>query len=227
MNDKLTEKAEKLYACIKKRGGGAIEEWWLRDQTGLSHGSFCAARKELVAAGLLVLGKDIRKTTYEVRELTGKTGAENALTCQKEERAVLTSQPCDGAALPCQKQHLPETAQAAADKPPAASAAVRSTAISSDPMRQADELSVETVQEAEAKQAPRGGDFFFASPMPHVAGTFFDFDEWTDALMNALGDCLDISESLVEEGTYTVYSHDYESEDTYHTETTADGFIVN
>lgn len=227
MNDKLTEKAEKLYACIKKRGGGAIEEWWLRDQTGLSHGSFCAARKELVAAGLLVLGKDIRKTTYEVRELTGKTGAEDALTCQKEERAVLTSQPCDGAAHTCQKQHLPETAQAAADKPPAAPAAVRSIAISSEPMRQADELSVETVQEAEAKQAPRGGDFFFASPMPHVAGTFFDFDEWTDALMNALGDCLDISESLVEEGTYTVYSHDFESEDTYHTETTSEGFIVN
>ena len=52
-------------------------------------------------------------------------------------------------------------------------------------------------------------------------------DEWTDALMNALGDCLDISESLVEEGTYTVYSHDFESEDTYHTETTSEGFIVN
>ncbi len=192
MDAKLTDKAERLYACIQKKGGGAIEEWWLRDQTGLSHGSFCAARKELVAAGLLVLGKDIRKTTYEVRNLTGKTGAEDALTCQKEERAVLTSQPCDGAALPCRKQHLPETAQAAA-----------------------------------AKQAPRGGDFFFASPMPHVAGTFFDFDEWTDALMNALGECLDISESLVEEGTYTVYSHDFESEDTYHTETTSEGFIVN
>ena len=111
--------------------------------------------------------------------------------------------------------------------PPAAPAESLSPEVSFESMRQADELSVETVQEAEAKHAPRGGDFFFASPMPHVAGTFFYFDEWTDALMNALGDCLDISESLVEEGTYTVYSHDFESEDTYHTETTSEGFIVN
>lgn len=227
MDAKLTDKAERLYACIQKKGG-IIEEWWLRDQTGLSHGSFCAARKELVAAGLLVLGKDIRKTTYEVRELTGKTGAEDALTGQKEERAVLTSQPCDGAALPCQKQHLPETAQAAADKPPAAPAETTlSPALAAEPRRQADVLSVETVQELDPRRAARDGDFFVASPMPHVAGTFFDFDEWTDALMNALGDCLDISESLVEEGTYTVYSHDFESEDTYHTETTSEGFIVN
>ena len=76
-------------------------------------------------------------------------------------------------------------------------------------------------------QAENQEGVFFAPSMPHIAGTFFDFDEWTDALMNALGDCLDISESLVEEGTYTVYSNDYECEDTYHTEITEDGFIVN
>ena len=62
--------------------------------------------------------------------------------------------------------------------------------------------------------------------MPHVAGNFYDFDEWTDALMNALGSCVDISESLLEEGTYTVYSHEYEGEDSYHTWQTEDGFVV-
>ena len=54
--------------------------------------------------------------------------------------------------------------------------------------------------------------------MPHIAGTFYDFDEWTDALMNALGACIYISESLAGDGTYTVYSHEYEGEDTYLTE---------
>lgn len=190
----LSRKAALLFAYLQKTGGGSLDEWRVRDRTGLSHGSIVAARRELVAAGLVTLSKSCRHFVYA---LTG------------------------------QGQSLPETAEAAADKPPAAPAESLSPAVSSESMRQAEELSVETVQEAEAKHAPRGGDFFFASPMPHVAGTFFDFDEWTDALMNALGDCLDISESLVEEGTYTVYSHDFESEDTYHTETTSEGFIVN
>ena len=66
----------------------------------------------------------------------------------------------------------------------------------------------------------------FLPAMPHIAGTFYDFDEWTDALMNALGACIYISESLTCDGTYTVYSHEYEGEDTYLTETTEDGFIV-
>ena len=181
----LSRKAALLFAYLQKTGGGSLDEWRVRDRTGLSHGSIVAARRELVAAGLVTLSKSCRHFVYA---LTG------------------------------QGQSLPETAEAAESLSPA---------VSSESMRQAEELSVETVQEAEAKHAPRGGDFFFASPMPHVAGTFFDFDEWTDALMNALGDCLDISESLVEEGTYTVYSHDFESEDTYHTETTSEGFIVN
>ena len=36
----------------------------MRDKTGLSHGTICAARKELVNAGILTLGKDGRRTTY-------------------------------------------------------------------------------------------------------------------------------------------------------------------
>ena len=68
MGVKLTAKAQRLYDCIREKGGGVIEEWRMLDKTGMSHGSFCAARKELVAAGLLLLGKDVRKTTYTLAE---------------------------------------------------------------------------------------------------------------------------------------------------------------
>ena len=63
---KLSVKAQKLYDFISANGGGALDEWLIRDKTSLSHGSFCAARKELVADGLLKLGKDGRKTTYHL-----------------------------------------------------------------------------------------------------------------------------------------------------------------
>ena len=131
----LSRKAQKLYDAITARGGGIVDEYLIRDMTGLSHGSIVAARHELIDAGLLTLSKTCRKMVY----------------------------------------HL----------------------------------------------------LYTFSTMPHITGTYCDFDEWTDALMDALGDCLDISESLVEEGTYTVYAQDYDQEDTYHTEETEDGFVVN
>lgn len=62
--DNLSRKAATLYGFIQGCGGGALDEWQMRDKTGLSHGTICAARKELVDAGLLTLGKDGRKTTY-------------------------------------------------------------------------------------------------------------------------------------------------------------------
>ena len=134
----VSAKAEKLLAVIQAKGGGILDEYLLRDKTGLSHGSIVAGRKELEMAGLLQLTK-----------------------------------------------------QGAMAEPP-----------NSDPAAA------------------------FLPAMPHIAGTFYDFDEWTDALMNALGACIYISESLTGDGTYTVYSHEYEGEDTYLTETTEDGFIV-
>ena len=63
--ENLSRKGKILYDYIAENGS-LLDEWKLRDTTGLSHGSFCAARKELVEAGLLVLGKDGRKTTYEL-----------------------------------------------------------------------------------------------------------------------------------------------------------------
>ena len=62
--DHLSRKAVILYGYIQGCGGGALDEWQMRDKTGLSHGTICAARKELVDAGLLTLGKDGRRTTY-------------------------------------------------------------------------------------------------------------------------------------------------------------------
>ncbi|WP_303841057.1 hypothetical protein [Selenomonas ruminantium] len=62
--DHLSRKAVILYGYIQGCGGGALDEWAMRDKTGLSHGTICAARKELVDAGLLTLGKDGRRTTY-------------------------------------------------------------------------------------------------------------------------------------------------------------------
>jgi len=62
--DNLSRKAVILYGYIQGCGGGALDEWQMRDKTGLSHGTICAARKELVDAGFLTLGKDGRRTTY-------------------------------------------------------------------------------------------------------------------------------------------------------------------
>ena len=162
----LSRKAQKLYDAITARGGGIVDEYLIRDMTGLSHGSIVAARHELIDAGLLTLSKTCRKMVYH---LTGQ------LTRQKSEPA-------------------PRPA---------------------------------TIPVTPAAPQPADDDLYTFSTMPHITGTYCDFDEWTDALMDALGDCLDISESLVEEGTYTVYAQDYDQEDTYHTEETEDGFVVN
>ncbi|WP_029546028.1 hypothetical protein [Selenomonas sp. AB3002] len=64
----LSEKAERLLQDFRKNGGGALMEWEILKRTGLSHGTFSTARKELVQAGLLVLGKDGKQTVYTLRE---------------------------------------------------------------------------------------------------------------------------------------------------------------
>ena len=143
MEANLTAKAKKLYACIQEKGGGVLEEWRMRDKTGLSHGSFCTARKELVAAGLLLLGKDVRKTTYT-------------------------------------KHHVCRPG-----KPPA------------------------EVQEA---------------IMPRVTGDFPDLDSWLLELSDRLGDCVDVSQSLLDAQEYIVFSEDY-GEDSYTIRQTEDGGI--
>ncbi|SDG14766.1 hypothetical protein SAMN02910356_01585 [Selenomonas sp. GACV-9] len=184
----LSAKAQNLLQVITARGGGYFDEYWLRDKTGLSHGSIVAARQELVAEGLLSITKESRKLIYTLTSQQGESG-------QQEEKGQGKAGDNPSGEVPLAPPTNNRPAPSATAPPPA------------------------------AKTLPAAHDSFLPA-MPHVAGNFYDFDEWTDALMNALGSCVDISESLLEEGTYTVYSHEYEGEDTYHTWQTEDGFVV-
>ncbi|MGO5130121.1 N-acetylmuramoyl-L-alanine amidase [Mitsuokella jalaludinii] len=60
----LSGKARKLYDALVKRNGGVVPEYKLRDATGLSHGSFIAARQELRRLGLIRLGHTQRRACY-------------------------------------------------------------------------------------------------------------------------------------------------------------------
>ena len=171
----LSRKAQKLYDAITARGGGIVDEYLIKDMTGLSHGSIVAARHELIEAGLLTLSKACRKMVYH---LTGKP-----------------------------RQNPPVKPAAAAAPLPAAAPPKIPAAKAIPAQKPLDSLCTFTT-------------------MPHIAGTYYDFDEWSDEVNATLGGCVEISESLVEDGVYMVYSHDYETEDTYYTETTDEGFVV-
>ena len=62
----LSNNAKKVYEVIKAAGGGVIDEYKILNRADMSHGSFSAARKELIDAGMLSLDKDGRKTVYIV-----------------------------------------------------------------------------------------------------------------------------------------------------------------
>ncbi len=216
----VSAKAEKLLAVIQEKGGGILDEYLLRDKTGLSHGSIVAGRKELEMADLLQLTKQGRKLYYT---LTGQVPVDGQPAVNSHPPAVsqmstvspaATSSPAGGglASAPTMVPAAPAPADVQAE-PPASTSPPAS-----------DELCMDG--DAGHATAETTGSTAFLPAMPHIAGTFYDFDEWTDALMNALGACIYISESLTCDGTYTVYSHEYEGEDTYLTETTEDGFIV-
>lgn len=64
----LSAKAERLLMDFREHGGGALMEWEILKRTGFSHGSFCAARRELLGAGLLTLGKEGKQTVYILKE---------------------------------------------------------------------------------------------------------------------------------------------------------------
>ena len=51
--------------------------------------------------------------------------------------------------------------------------------------------------------------------MPRVVGDFADFDDWMLALNEVLGDCVDVSQSLVSSSEYIVFSSEYGGEDSY------------
>ena len=177
MEIKLTAKAEKLLAYIKEAGGGALPEWKMRDKLAMSHGSFCAARRELVEAGVLVLGKDVRKTTYNLTNLTGQPKCPE-VTGQVHSSPKMTSQ---------------------IQPPPQAKAAFM------PPVRP------KNVQEA---------------IMPRVTGDFADFDSWLMEVNDRLGGCVDVSQSLVDEGEFSIYAPEFDGEDTYTIRDNDDGGIT-
>ena len=192
MGTDLTPKAEKLLAYIQKAGGGVLDEWYIRDKTGLSHGTICAARKELVEKGLLRLGKEMRKMTYQLVDLTGQLP-------KGDKAAPITSL----TALP--QQVAP---------PPPAKAVLAPVAGKVKPPFQ-----------PKKKPAPKPANVQEAI-MPRVTGDFADFDDWLMALNNEFGGCVDVSQSLVSADEYTVFSPDYEGEDSYTVTENEDGGIT-
>jgi hypothetical protein len=228
----VSAKAEKLLAVIQAKGGGILDEYLLRDKTGLSHGSIVAGRKELEMAGLLTLTKQGRKLYYtltgqENAPLTGQVPVDGqpAVNCQPlaGSQQSADGQSPAGQTMPANRQE--SMVNPASTVNPAGGDFSPASPVTPAP---AAEVPADTSPPADNAAAPPSSDASaaFLPAMPHIAGTFYDFDEWTDALMNALGACIYISESLTGDGTYTVYSHEYEGEDTYLTETTEDGFIV-
>lgn len=190
MGTDLTPKAEKLLAYIQKAGGGVLDEWFIRDKTGLSHGTICAARRELVEKGLLRLGKEMRKMTYQLVDLTGQLP-------KGDKAAPITSL----TALP----------QQVAPPPPAKAVLAPVTAKAKSAKKSAPKSKPANVQEA---------------IMPRVTGDFADFDDWLMALNNEFGGCVDVSQSLVSGDEYTVFSPDYEGEDSYTVTENEDGGIT-
>lgn len=63
----LSRKARLLLSYLEAAGGGIIDEWRIRTATDLSHGSICAARRELIEAGYLEVAKEFRKTVYVLK----------------------------------------------------------------------------------------------------------------------------------------------------------------
>lgn len=211
----LSRKAVKFLEAVWQRGGGVIEESRLMRQTGLSHGSICAARRELIAAGLLQLGKVGRKTSFVL--VTPPAGASPA-------EMPPAGTPPAGTPL----AEMPPGSLAEGQKGPREAAESDPSADRKDnASASAQENQSETVGTVVSSRQGKAEAFASFRPgMPRVVGVFADFDDWTDSLMNELGDCLDISQSLVDAESYTVFSHRYGQEDCYTVRESGAGIVV-
>ena len=212
----LSRKAVKFLEAVWQRGGGVIEESKLIRQSGLSHGSICAARRELIAAGLLQLGKVGRKTSFVL--VTPPAGTPPAEMPSAE---TMQAETPPGSLAEGQKAF--DADEEAADR----SGGRGSRAEAAPASASAQENQGETVGISVSSQQRKAEAFASFRPgMPRVVGGFADFDDWTDNLMNELGDCLDISQSLVDAELYTVFSHRYGQEDCYTVQETEAGIVV-
>ena len=192
----LTRKARLLLACIQEAGGGALEETAIRARVGFSHGSFSAARRELLLAGCIRMERSGRQAVYVV--LDG------------HEAAGLPAVP-----LSCEER----VAEVAADQaaPPAGGPQEMAAVFSAGEERQRAGM-------PEPASGPEIGRAVLS--MPRVTGEFGSLDDWEMALTLELGDCLDVSESLTAPGEYLVYSHERDEAATYQVTLTESGVLV-
>ena len=201
MTDGFSPKAQALYAELERRGGGVIDEYLVRTRLGISHGSFSAARRELLDAGVLQLEKEGRHPVYILHGFAEmRAGAVAAAEAASEVRQAV------GQAADRKKggdgQARRSAAAASKAAPGEVSGAASREAGGLQPMAQA------------------------VQSMPRVTGAFADMNDWEDALTMELGSCLDISASLTAEGEYTVYSHEYQQSDTYNVQEGECGILV-
>lgn len=155
----MTQKAELVYREIKRRGGGVLEEYAVRTRCGISHGSFSAARKELVDAGLLQLGKEGRKTVYILPAQPQAAAAEAAPSAESAE-----SGPKDCPEIPSKQTEAACPVEGAGENRPI------------QPEKQ--KAAVEVQAKPMIEQLPI---------RVRVSGHFADLDDWTDALVDELG----------------------------------------
>ncbi|MCH3959604.1 MAG: hypothetical protein LKE51_09495 [Selenomonas sp.] len=199
----LSRKAELLLAVLIRRSGGIVDEYLLRDGTGLSHGSIVAARRELVEGGWLRLGKKERKLVYI---LTGQGQTD-------EQLPAMSAPPPSAIAL----------VQADPSNVTAADAAASSCAVPWPPAKAAGPHSAPPSPPSVEEDT---GFARLIEPMEHVTGHFSSLDEWTDVLIDTLGGNVDITESLVEDDAYQIHSYDHGCDDCYQVTATDDGILV-
>lgn len=154
---KLTERAKRLLADIDAHGGGELDEQAICARTGLSHGYFSTARRELVDAGCLEVRRVGRKPSYVVLLPADKAGGAAEAGAAGSVDAPAASPPAPAAAvLP---RPLGERRRARRD-----AACVSGAARPLDIMASG-----------------------HVSSLPRVVGDFCDIDDWQIALTDALG----------------------------------------
>ena len=112
MTEKFSLKAQALYAELQRRGGGAIDEYMVRTRLGISHGTFSAARRELLDAGVLQMEKEGRHPVYILHDLNemrvgAAAAAEAATPPQKPlSRCCLLLRYCYNASTAASRPHI-------------------------------------------------------------------------------------------------------------------------
>ena len=185
---KLTERAKRLLADIDAHGGGELSELAICARTGLSHGYFSAARRELVDAGCLEVRRVGRRPSYVV--LQHADASDRTTEVEHADAPDRTTEVGTAAGVGSPAAPLPRPLGERRR-------AQRDTACMSGAARPSDVMASAHI-----------------SSLPRVVGDFIDLEDWQDALTDALGTVY-ILEALTGGGIYTVYACEHNEEDTY------------